>query len=47
VSQKASTDLAVLVAVLFMVLVAYHAEKARVAGRDSATEAGAEAPPVV
>jgi hypothetical protein len=29
VSQKASTELAVLVAVLFMVLVGYHAEKAR------------------
>ncbi len=33
VSEKASTELAVLVAVLFMVLVAYHAEKARVAVR--------------
>ena len=29
VSQKASTELAVLVALLFMVLVAYNAEKAR------------------
>jgi len=29
VSQKASTELAILVAVLFMVLVGYHAEKAR------------------
>ncbi len=29
VSQKASTELAVLIAILFMVLVAYHAEKAR------------------
>ena len=29
VSKKASTDLALAVAVLFMLLVAYHAEKAR------------------
>ena len=35
VSQKASTELAVLVAVLFMVLVGYHAEKARSAVRDA------------
>ena len=34
VSQKASTDLALAVAVLFMVLVAYHAEKARTAPAD-------------
>jgi len=34
VSQKASTELAVLVAVLFMVMVAYHAEKARNGLRD-------------
>jgi hypothetical protein len=33
VSEKASTELAVLVAVLFMVLVGYHAEKARAAMR--------------
>jgi hypothetical protein len=33
VSQKSSTELAVLVAVLFMVLVGYHAEKARAALR--------------
>jgi hypothetical protein len=45
VSQKASTELAVLVAVLFMVLVGYHAEKARSAMRsaEAATpEAGSE-----
>jgi hypothetical protein len=54
VSQKASTDLAVLVAVLFMVLVAYHAEKARALVRvaegpepQAGTGAGAEAPPAV
>jgi hypothetical protein len=44
VSQKASTELAVLVAVLFMVLVGYHAEKARTAVRDqefAAPEPGA------
>jgi hypothetical protein len=35
VSQKASTELALLVAVLFMVLVGYHAEKARAAVRDA------------
>jgi hypothetical protein len=35
VSQKASTELALLVAVLFMVLVGYHAEKARAALRDA------------
>jgi membrane protein DedA with SNARE-associated domain len=44
VSQKASTELAVLVALLFMVLVAYNAEKARTAEqRDDAeprTDAG-------
>jgi hypothetical protein len=34
VSEKASTELALLVAVLFMVLVAYHAEKARAVLRD-------------
>jgi hypothetical protein len=34
VSEKASTELALLVAVLFMVLVAYHAEKARAGLRD-------------
>jgi hypothetical protein len=34
VSQKASTELAILVAFLFMVLVAYHAEKARAGLRD-------------
>ncbi len=39
VSQKASTEMAALVAFLFMVLVAYHAEKARWALRD--LEAGA------
>lgn len=45
VSEKASTELAVLVAVLFMVLVGYHAEKARIAVRESASthpEAGSE-----
>ena len=54
VSQKASTDLAVLVAVLFMVMVAYQAEKARAAMHaieaDDATAApaaGTETPPVV
>jgi hypothetical protein len=35
VSQKASTELAVLVAVLFMVLVGYHAEKARASLREA------------
>jgi hypothetical protein len=40
VSEKASTELAVLVAVLFMVLVGYHAEKARAALRGT----GATAP---
>jgi hypothetical protein len=40
VSEKASTELAVLVAVLFMVLVGYHAEKARAAMRAAA--AGSE-----
>lgn len=35
VSQKASTELALLVAVLFMVLVGYHAEKAHGAIRDA------------
>ncbi len=35
VSQKASTELALMVAVLFMVLVAYHAEKARASLRDA------------
>jgi hypothetical protein len=34
VSEKASTELALLVAILFMVLVAYHAEKARAVLRD-------------
>jgi hypothetical protein len=34
VSQKASTELALLVAALFMVLVGYHAEKARATMRD-------------
>jgi hypothetical protein len=45
VSQKASTELAVLVAVLFMVLVGYHAEKARRAVRTAhgtRTEPGSE-----
>ncbi len=37
VSQKSSTELALLVAVLFMVLVLYHAEKARVQMRDAET----------
>jgi hypothetical protein len=42
VSQKASTELALLVAVLFMVLVGYHAEKARTAGtRSDAADPGA------
>ncbi len=45
VSQKASTELALLVAVLFMVLVAYHAEKARGGVRDlEPTPAGGDAP---
>lgn len=47
VSEKASTELAVLVAVLFMVLVGYHAEKARAAMRESPAdhpEAGSESP---
>jgi hypothetical protein len=35
VSQKSSTELALLVAVLFMVLVGYHAEKARAQMRDA------------
>jgi hypothetical protein len=51
VSQKASTELALLVAVLFMVLVGYHAERARTAtgeteppaAADADTEAGAGA----
>ena len=45
VSQKASTELAVLVAILFMVLVAYHAEKARAGLREleSTTPASASA----
>jgi len=47
VSQTASTDLALLVAILFMVLVAYHAEKARAAMRDAEAEAAAEVPPAV
>jgi predicted Na+-dependent transporter len=44
VSEKASTELAVLVAVLFMVLVGYHAEKARASIRasGSAPAVGAE-----
>jgi hypothetical protein len=37
VSQKSSTELALLVAVLFMVLVGYHAEKARAQMRDAET----------
>jgi hypothetical protein len=37
VSQKASTELALFVAALFMVLVGYHAEKARVSMRDAGT----------
>lgn len=40
VSQKASTELAVLVAVLFMVLVGYHAEKARASLRAAGTAEG-------
>ena len=40
VSQKASTELAVLVAVLFMVLVGYHAEKARASLRAPSTAEG-------
>ncbi len=47
VSQKASTELAVLVAVLFMVLVGYHAEKARTALREAESASAAEAPPAV
>jgi hypothetical protein len=37
VSQKSSTELALLVAVLFMVLVGYHAEKARASMREAET----------
>jgi hypothetical protein len=45
VSEKASTELALLVAVLFMVLVGYHAEKARITMRRSdAAEAAGGAP---
>ncbi len=44
VSEKASTELAILVAVLFMVLVGYHAEKARTAARTEMREAGAAHP---
>jgi hypothetical protein len=40
VSQKASTELALLVAALFMVLVGYHADKARASMREA--EAGSE-----
>jgi hypothetical protein len=47
VSQKASTELAVLVAVLFMVLVGYHAEKARAAMRDSQARGDTGSEPVV
>ena len=47
VSQTASTDLALLVAILFMMLVAYHAEQARAAMRDAEAEAAAEVPPAV
>ena len=38
VSEKASTEIAVLVAVLFMVLAGYHAEKARAAMRAAGSE---------
>jgi hypothetical protein len=41
VSEQASTDLALAVALVFMLLVAYHAEKARVAGRRVTGEPGA------
>jgi hypothetical protein len=45
VSKKSSTELALLVAFLFMVLVAYHAEKARTGVGDLGPEApGPEAP---
>jgi hypothetical protein len=47
VSQKASTELAVLVAVLFMVLVGYHAEKARSSVRRSEARSGRGSEPVV
>jgi hypothetical protein len=40
VSEQASTDLALAVALVFMLLVAYHAEKARVAGRRVTGEPG-------
>jgi len=43
VSEKASTELALLVAVLFMVLVGYHAEKARITVRESEAAGRAEA----
>jgi hypothetical protein len=42
VSAKASTELALLVAVLFMVLVGYHAEKARITVRESEARGRAE-----
>jgi hypothetical protein len=42
VSQKASTELALLVAFLFMVLVAYHAEKARLGLREAHPGLGPE-----
>lgn len=44
VSEKASTELALLVAVLFTVLVGYHAEKARTAARTEMREAEAPHP---
>ena len=47
VSEKASTELAVLVAVLFMVLVGYHAEKARAQVREAGSQSEAGSEPAV
>jgi hypothetical protein len=45
VSEKASTELAVLVAVLFMVLVGYHAEKARASMRAAQSSQSSQSSP--
>jgi hypothetical protein len=47
VSERASTELAVLVAVLFMVLVGYHAEKARLAMRREQARRGTGSEPAI
>jgi hypothetical protein len=47
VSEKASTELAILVAVLFMVLVGYHAEKARAQVREAGSQSEAGSEPAV